>query len=159
MLPTMTQMPPSVMSIPATQTIVVSVPNASNVPNVPNVPPPNVIPSVMMSAPPPVHNVASNMNSIPAPNLNIPPPNVPPRSLIPNARPPLSLMSTSYPLPNQVAQVPMGPPNVQVPPPVRPLTDLQASEQLGTICRLFSFISSFRRIAACLYLRRTSYFL
>ncbi|XP_043799778.1 serine/arginine repetitive matrix protein 1 isoform X1 [Apis laboriosa] len=131
LLPTMTQIPPSIMSIPASQTIVVSVPNASNVPNVPNVPPPNVIPSVMMSAPPPVHNVPSSINSVPPPNLNIPPPNVPPPSLIQNAGPPpLSLMSTSYPLPNQVAQVPMGPPNIQVPPPVRPLTGLRASEQL-----------------------------
>ena len=151
LLPTMTQIPPSIMPIPASQTIVVSVPNASNVPNVPNVPPPNVIPSVMMSAPPPVHNVPSSINSVPPPNLNIPPPNVPPPSLIQNAGPPppLSLMSTSYPLPNQVAQVPMGPPNIQVPPPVRPLTGLRASEQLGTICRLFSFnffISTYRRV-------------
>ncbi|OAD52869.1 SURP and G-patch domain-containing protein 1, partial [Eufriesea mexicana] len=129
LLSTMTQIPPSIMSIPASQTIVVSVPNTSNVPNVPNVPPPNVIPPVMI-APPPVHNVASSINSVPPPNLNIPPPNVPPPSLIQNAGPPLSLMSTSYPLPNQVVQVPMGPPNIQVPPPVRPLTGLRASEQL-----------------------------
>ncbi|XP_076748661.1 uncharacterized protein LOC143422123 isoform X1 [Xylocopa sonorina] len=124
LLPTMTQqMPPNRMSIPASQTIVVSVPNASNVPNVP---PPNVIPPVMMSAPPPpVRNVPSNINSVPPPNLNVPPP-----SLIQNAGPPPSLMSTSYPLPNQVAQVPMGPPNIQVPPPVRPMTGLRASEQL-----------------------------
>ncbi|XP_034195933.2 uncharacterized protein LOC117611774 isoform X1 [Osmia lignaria lignaria] len=130
LLSTMTQMPPNMMPIPGSQTITVNVPNATNVPNVP---PPNVPPPVMMPAPPPVHNVPSNINSVPPPNLNIPPPNVPPPppppSLIQNTAPP-PLMSTSYPLPNQVSQVAMGPPNLQVPPPVRPMIGLRPSEQL-----------------------------
>ncbi|XP_012140482.1 uncharacterized protein LOC100883663 isoform X2 [Megachile rotundata] len=135
LLSTMTQMPPNMMSIPGSQTITVSIRNASNVPNIPNVPPPNVPPPVMMSAPPPIRNVPSNINSVPPPNLNIPPPNVPPPpppSLIQTAAPP-PLMSTSYPLPNlpnPVSQVPMGPPNLQVPPPVRSMIDLRTSEQL-----------------------------
>ncbi|XP_017884096.1 serine/arginine repetitive matrix protein 1-like isoform X2 [Ceratina calcarata] len=121
LLPGLGQLP-NRLPIPASQTMVVSVPNASNVPNVP---PPNVMPPVMMSGPPPpVRQVASNINSVPPPNLNIPPP-----PLIQNTGPP-PLMSTSYPLPNQVAQVPMGPPNLQVPPPARPIAGLRASDQL-----------------------------
>ncbi|XP_015437170.1 PREDICTED: formin-like protein 5 isoform X2 [Dufourea novaeangliae] len=127
LLSAMTQMPPNMLSIPSSQTIVVTVPNASNVPNVP---PPKVIAPVIMSTPPPVHNVPSNINSVPPPNLNIPPPNVPPPPIIQNAGPPPPLMTTSYPLRNQVTQVLMGPPNIQVPPPVRPASGLQATEQL-----------------------------
>ncbi|XP_076664546.1 uncharacterized protein LOC143366945 isoform X2 [Andrena cerasifolii] len=129
LLPAMTQMPPSMMPIPASQTIVVSVPNASNVPNVP---PPNVMSPVMMSAPPPVHSLpSSSINSVPPPNLNIPPPNVPPPSIIQNTGPPPPLMSTSCSLPNQVAQVLMlGPPNIQVPPPpARPMAGPQPTKQ------------------------------
>ncbi|XP_020280831.1 SURP and G-patch domain-containing protein 1 isoform X2 [Pseudomyrmex gracilis] len=121
-LPPMSQMPPTMMPITGSQAVVVTVPNVANVP------PPNVITSMIMSAPPPVHTVPSTINSVPPPNLNIPPPNVPPPTVIPNAAPPRNLMSTSYPLSNQVP-ISVGPPNVQIPPPVRPPTNLQSSEQ------------------------------
>ncbi|XP_011166911.1 SURP and G-patch domain-containing protein 1 isoform X2 [Solenopsis invicta] len=121
-LPPMSQMPPTMMPISGSQAIVVTVPNVANVP------PPNVITSMIMSAPPPVHTVPSTINSIPPPNLNIPPPNIPPPNVIPNAAPARSLISSGYPLSNQVP-ISVGPPNVQIPPPVRPPANLQSSEQ------------------------------
>ncbi|KYM87815.1 SURP and G-patch domain-containing protein 1 [Atta colombica] len=121
-LPPMSQMPPTMMPITGSQTIVVTVPNVANVP------PPNVITSMIMSAPPPVHTVPSTINSVPPPNLNIPPPNIPPPNVIPNAAPSRSLMSSGYALSNQVP-ISVGPPNVQIPPPVRPPANLQNSEQ------------------------------
>lgn len=121
-LPPMSQMPPTMMPITGSQTIVVTVPNVANVP------PPNVITSMIMSAPPPVHTVPSTINSVPPPNLNIPPPNIPPPNVIPNAAPSRGLMSSGYALSNQVP-ISVGPPNVQIPPPVRPPANLQNSEQ------------------------------
>ncbi|KYN09892.1 SURP and G-patch domain-containing protein 1 [Trachymyrmex cornetzi] len=121
-LPPMSQMPPTMMPITGSQTIVVTVPNVANVP------PPNVITSMIMSAPPPVHTVPSTINSVPPPNLNIPPPNIPPPNVIPNTAPSRGLMSSGYALSNQVP-ISVGPPNVQIPPPVRPPANLQNSEQ------------------------------
>ncbi|XP_011059619.1 PREDICTED: uncharacterized protein LOC105149115 isoform X3 [Acromyrmex echinatior] len=121
-LPPMSQMPPTMMPITGSQTIVVTVPNVANVP------PPNVITSMIMSAPPPVHTVPSTINSVPPPNLNIPPPNIPPPNVIPNAAPSRGLISSGYALSNQVP-ISVGPPNVQIPPPVRPPANLQNSEQ------------------------------
>ncbi|KAL0111333.1 hypothetical protein PUN28_012907 [Cardiocondyla obscurior] len=121
-LPPMSQMPPTMMPITASQAIVVTVPNVANVP------PPNVITSMIMSPPPPVHTVPSTINSVPPPNLNIPPPNIPPPNVIPNAAPSRGLMSSGYALSNQVP-ISVGPPNVQIPPPVRPPANLQNSEQ------------------------------
>ncbi|KMQ92214.1 splicing factor 4 [Lasius niger] len=121
-LPPMSQMPPTMIPITGSQAIVVTVPSVANVP------PPNVITSMIMSAPPPVHTVPSTINSVPPPNLNIPPPNVPPPTVIPNTAPSRGLMSTGYALSNQVP-ISVGPPNVQIPPPVRPPTSLQNSEQ------------------------------
>lgn len=117
-LPPMSQMQPTMLPITGSQTIVVTVPNVANIP------PPNVITSMIMSSPPPVHTVPSTINSIPPPNLNIPPPTV-----IPNTTPTRALMSTGYTLSNQMP-ITVGPPNVQIPPPVRPPpTNLQNSEQ------------------------------
>ncbi|EZA60074.1 SURP and G-patch domain-containing protein [Ooceraea biroi] len=122
-LPPMSQMPPNMMPIAGSQAIVVTMPNVASVP------PPNVITPMIMSAPPPVHAVPSTINSVPPPNLNIPPPNIPPPTVIPNAAPPpRGLVSAGYTLSNQVPLT-VGPPNVQIPPPVRPPTSLQSSEQ------------------------------
>lgn len=128
-LPPMSQMPPTMMPITGSQAIVVTVPNVANVP------PPNVITSMIMSAPPPVHTVPSTINSVPPPNLNIPPPNIPPPNVIPNVAPSRGLMSSGYALSNQVP-ISVGPPNVQIPPPVRPPANLQNSEQQGMISQL-----------------------
>ncbi|KAL6428474.1 hypothetical protein ACFW04_008618 [Cataglyphis niger] len=122
-LPPMSQMPPTMIPITGSQTIVVTVPSVANVP------PPNVITSMIMSAPPPVHTVPSTINSIPPPNLNIPPPNVPPPTVIANTAPSRGLVSTGYTLSNQVP-ISVGPPNIQIPPPVRPPTNLQSPEQV-----------------------------
>ncbi|EFN70131.1 Splicing factor 4 [Camponotus floridanus] len=94
-LPPMSQMPPTLIPITGSQAIVVTVPSVANVP------PPNVITSMIMSAPPPVHTVPSTINSVPPPNLNIPPPNVPPPTVIPNTAPSRGLVSTGYALSNQ----------------------------------------------------------
>ncbi|XP_043464863.1 arginine-glutamic acid dipeptide repeats protein-like [Leptopilina heterotoma] len=119
LLPSMSQMPPNMLPINPTQTIVVTVANVTNIP------PPNVM---IMSAPPPnVHTVPSTINSIPPPNLNVPPPNVPPPSIIQSAPPPTHLLQTSYPLSSQV-NLAIGPPNVQIPPPVRPSVPGQPAE-------------------------------
>lgn len=136
-LPPMSQMPPTMLpSITGSQAIVVTVPSVANVP------PPNVITSMIMSGPPPVHTVPSTINSVPPPNLNIPPPNVPPPTVIPNTAPSRGLVSTGYALSNQVP-ISVGPPNIQIPPPVRPPTNLQSSEQQGMISQLRNIFISF----------------
>ncbi|XP_043276816.1 bromodomain-containing protein 4-like isoform X2 [Venturia canescens] len=129
-LPPMSQMPPNMLPIPGPQTVVATV---TNVPNIP--PPPPVIPPIIMTAPPPtVHTAASTINSVPPPNLNIPPPNVPPPNvppsvLIQNPPPPTRLIATTYPIQNQMT-ISVGRPNVQVPPPIRPpSTSLPSSDQ------------------------------
>ncbi|KAG8035816.1 hypothetical protein G9C98_001472 [Cotesia typhae] len=125
LLPPMSRMPPNIMQL--------------NPNPIPNVPPSQVIPPLIMTTPPPVHN--SNINSVPPPNVNVPPPNVPPPSIITgnNHSTAVHLLPTTYPIQNQM-QLPVRPSvNVQIPPPVQaPLSSdhfvgCQEAEQLARI--------------------------
>ncbi|XP_057321513.1 uncharacterized protein LOC130665214 isoform X2 [Microplitis mediator] len=148
LLPPMSQMPPNMIKL-----------NQNSVSNVPPPPPPPVIPPpLIMTKPPPVHN--STINSVPPPNLNIPPPNVPSIASVPSLPnvptlssvppPPLitganhttaaHLLPTTYPIKNQMQLSVVRPSvNVQLPPPVQPplsssdIFGCQEAEQLARI--------------------------